>query len=274
MPNLLRGVTVQKIGLVEKGAVGEDFLILKSENGGEKMAEPKEPNMLEKLAQALNEVLHPTTHPIETSEVKSEITKAEEVKTDEVKTEEVAKTEEVKKEVKEEVKTEVVKVAPENGEDESYEVNTKLDELKKSQDETKERLEKAETELQKTNEELVKAREQQDFNIYLEKAAGYPNLPVEKSDLAKHLHVVGKASTETLTYLEGLLTAANNVYKDSEMFKEWGSRNVPKNELSDKVEALIKSGQAKDYADALLKLSPEDQKAYLNKRHSELAKGG
>ena len=234
------------------------------------MTETKEPGMLEKLAMALNEVIHPTTHPLE-DEVKTEVIKTEEVKEtpkEEVKTEEVAKTEEVVK--TEEVKTEVAKVAPENGEDESTEVDAKLDELKKSQDETRERLEKAETELQKTNEELTKAREQQELNIYLEKAAGYPNLPVEKTALAKHLHVIGKASPDTLTYLEGLLTAANNVYKDSEMFKEWGTKHVPKSETGDRVAQIMKSENI-SYKEALLKLSPEEQSAYLEKRHNEVS---
>ena len=226
----LTGLEVQKVGLVEEGANMEQFFLLKREEG--KMADEKvleTPGLWEKVKEVVSNMLGERAPEIEAAAV----AKATEAVA------EVAKTAEIPESIKAELAA-----------------------LKKAQDEAQVALKATQEQLAKTDAERVR-------QVYIEKAAKYPSLPVEKAVLAEHLEAIGKASDKSLDFMEALLKAANSAFSDTILFKEFGTSAVPKGELLEEAEGLAKDG--KPLRDAVLEISIEEQARYLRERRAEIA---
>ena len=141
-------------------------------------------------------------------------------------------------------------------------IKTELAALKQAQGE-------AQIALKATQEKLAQTEAERVRQVYVEKAAKYPSLPVEKAVLAEHLEAIGKASDESLKFMEALLKAANSAFSDTILFKEFGTSVVPKGELLEKAEGLAKDG--KPLRDAVLEIPIEEQARYLRQRRAEIA---
>ena len=226
----LTGLEVQKVGLVEEGANKEQFFLLKREEG--KMANEnvvEAPDLMERVKKVFTDFW---------GEKKPEIEATAAAKATEVVTA-AAKIAEIPESIK-----------------------TELAALKKAQDETVAKLKATEEQLAAT--EAARVRQ-----VYLEKAAKYPNLPVGRDALAEQLEAVGKAGEKSIEFMEALLKAANTAFSDAVLFKEFGISAVPKGDLLEKAEADAKAAN-KPLRDTVLEMPAEDQAKYLRKRHAEI----
>ncbi len=267
----LSDLDVQRVGLVGKGAVGEEFFLLKADQELEEVTESvkEEEGFLKRLEglftrffkrepEVVQETTPEVTQVTQTAEVVKEVTMPDEVKKDEVKTEEV-KTE-VTTAITSTVADATVVVAETKKEDD---LAARVALLEQSLKETKEKLattEKKADEVEKANTELV----------YLEKAKSFASLPVKPDELAKHFAVLSK-SKDTLDYFFALLDAVNKMAGDAGLFSELGtSRVLPKGELGEQAEQIAKEKDI-PYRDAILEIPVEKQAELLSKRQIELA---
>lgn len=234
MTTQLFGVKVDTLGLVDKGANGEEFFLMKS-------AEQKE-SLLDKVVSAVKSAFGQP-------EIEKEVTMSEDVAKTEVVEKEVTKEEskpEVKVEEKPVEKVEEVKPTPEPViEVRKEEPNTGLEEEVR---ELRKRLEVVEIEKSAT--------------VYLEKARELPALPVRAEDLAKHLAVIEKAGKETAEYMVALLKAVNAAIVDGGLFKEFGTTQAEAN-LVEKSSVLIKSGKKDEVVKMLLDMPESEQLAFI-----------
>jgi len=126
---------------------------------------------------------------------------------------------------------------------------------------------KLETELAKANERAEKAEqyadtqtEQAERQAHVQKALAYKALPVGEANLGDLLYRLNKGlDEETFKEVEALLQAADKQAWTAGIFKEMGTARSPEQvTLESKVEKMVKD-EGISYADALLKLSPEEQ---------------
>jgi len=130
----------------------------------------------------------------------------------------------------------------------------------------KARVEKAEA---RAAAETEKAERQS----YLEKATKYMALPVAATELADHLYKLAKASPDEAKWVESLLNAADNALVTAGIFKEFGTSTTPETATGlEKAQAMVTKGEAKDIAEALLKLTPAEQATLLNQSRSRAGK--
>ena len=178
----LSDVRVNTLGLVDKGANGEEFFLTKS-------AEQKSESLLDKVISAVKSAFQPV------SEIEKEVTMSEDAKT------EVAEKEVVKEEPKPEVK---VDEKPVEKVEEAKVEPTPEPVIKVRKEEPNTGLEEEVKELRKRLEvvEIEKSA-----TVYLEKAREMRALPIKAEDLAKHLAVIEKAGKDTAEYMVALLKA-------------------------------------------------------------------
>lgn len=237
MTTRLLDVRVDTLGLVDKGANGEEFFLMKSDGGQ---------GLLDKVVAAVKGAFK--------SDQKEDVVDENTV----VKTEET--TEQVVAEVAE------VETVVETAEVEKTDVVEKNDlgeitELIKSMrgeiDALRAQLGEAQQTVEKTQEVVVEKE-------FIEKAAQFDGLPVKKEELAKHLYAISKAAPESVAYLEEVFKAMNNVAKDAGLFSEKGTTQIPE------IKGVVEKAQelSKDNPDAvrenLLALPADVQQKYLD----------
>ncbi len=135
--------------------------------------------------------------------------------------------------------------------------------LQKALDDLTVRLEKAETQARQERE----LRERQS---YIAKADSFGYLPAKSAELGDFLYWLNKSDPARATYLEGLLRAVDNQLEDAGLFVEKGVSQGSAGEatLMEKADALVKTGKATDLKDALLKMDPKEQAAYIQSRQA------
>lgn len=135
--------------------------------------------------------------------------------------------------------------------------------LQKALDDLTVRLEKAETEARQERE----LRERQ---VYIAKADSFGYLPCKSTELGDFLYWLNKSDAARATYLDGVLRAVNNQLEDAGLFVEKGTSQGSAGELSilEKADALVKQGKAADFKEALLKMDPKEQLAYIQARQA------
>ncbi len=246
MTTQLFGVKVDTLGLVDKGANGEEFFLVKS-------AERKE-SLLDKVVSAVKSAFGQP-------EIEKEV----------IMSEDVAKTEVVEKEViKEEPKPEVkVDEKPvEKVEEVSAEPTPEpVIEVKKEEPNTG-----LEEEVKELRKRLEIVEIEKSATVYLEKARELCALPIKAEDLAKHLAVIEKAGKETAEYMVALLKAVNATIVDGGLFKEFGTTQAETN-LVEKSSALIKSGKKDEVVKMLLDMPENEQLAFIEDMRKKVRGG-
>jgi len=142
------------------------------------------------------------------------------------------------------------------------EVAEKLETLEKANQELLQRLEKAEQEAQAERD----ARRKQELIEKARTLVAVPAKAEEVADLLFWLEKQGDEGREKAQWLEEQLRAIDHQLLDAGLFKEFGSSETPR-ELSivEKAEKIARE-EGIDFADALLRLPPEEQAALLEER--------
>lgn len=129
--------------------------------------------------------------------------------------------------------------------------------LEKENTDLKARVEKAEA-------DAARERDARELQVYVQKAATFGSVPDKAEVFGARLHELAKASPDLYTYFDGVLRALDNQLKDNQLFVEKGTSKIPApGSVDDQIQALVKSGKAKSYKDAVLMLDPKAVDAYL-----------
>lgn len=130
-----------------------------------------------------------------------------------------------------------------------------------------------EAKLVQVEKERDAEKELREKQEYVEKAAGYIALPTKASELADHLYKLAKAAPEEAKWFEALLNAADNALVTAGIFKEYGTSTSPETMTAlEKAENMVTKGEAKDIAEAMLKLTPAEQATILNESRARAGK--
>jgi hypothetical protein len=248
---------VLTVGLVEQGAVGEEFFLLKAD------ADAPEPeadggSAWERVRQFVQETVRQF--------LKSEAgeTPGEE---DDVSEEVVLETAQEEEVTQEET---VVEVEPVEKQDTvadavAPEVTEALAELQKANDAMRQRLEKAE-------QVATAERDKRERREWLEKARAVSCVPVKADELAEQLHYLAKTDDERAEWWVAALKAVSEQLRDAGLFAEAGTSQTPDEgaTLIEKAEALVKEGKAEDVREALLQLPADEAADYLRSRRKAL----
>ena len=134
--------------------------------------------------------------------------------------------------------------------------------LEKSRDELVIELRKAQAviEEERGRNELIKA---QAF------AKGLQSVPVKPDELGEQVHFLRKTAPDRAEFWEGLLKATDNALATAGLFSEFGTSQEP--EVETPVGSVVKAvTEADDPKAALLDMNPADAAAYLKARRKEL----
>ncbi len=275
----LSDVTVSTLGLVTRGASGEQFFLLKSKEETPKevlkegtmadeyddltvedaAVEKATKSIWQKLLSLLKgEVEKMPMTPMSENDMKDEDMEDEENpkhEGDDMKVElTVEKT--VLNSVKENTMTELIVATPTV----STDLTDKFIALQKSNEDLLIRVEKAEN-------EAAQERDARERLTYLEKAQAISFVPVKSEDLAEQLHWLAKSDPKRLSFWEGILKSADALISDSGVFVEKGTSRSPENlTIVEKAQAMVDSGKVKTLKDALLLIPPSEASAYVNSR--------
>lgn len=262
--NKLHDVEVQAVGLVTVGANGEQFYLLKSQQGAEEtmtdqvmedvVVEETQDDVAKGLAARIWESLKSKFTEVPSDE-EAAVEKASEAEVVAEQQPEVAN----EAQVEPEVVAEVEKAAP---------VVDDRDVLMKANVALAERLEAVEKQLQETQDEKERL-------VYVQKAQEFSHLGVDGATLADNLHFIAKADKERYAFWTGLLAAVEARTKDTELFEEIGKSADTAGDPQDfetKLVDLIKNGDAKSIREKLASMDRDQAREYLSQRHAAMRK--
>jgi hypothetical protein len=253
---------IDTLGLVSKGANGEEVLLLKAAEDAELeeiskcFEEQITKNVWQRLVDLFKstkkepevvepEVVNPVVEPI------AEVIKSEPIV--ELVAEPVVAESTITKEVSRVTEPAIhtnLGDAPMPEQNVEFEKATaEIADLKKSQTDLLARLEKAET-------EATQAREERERLTYFSKAQGFVAVPVPTAEIADHMYWLAKTDAKRAQWFEDLLKATDNLIADSEVFVEKGTSRV----APDAIEKAMASADPKA---ELLKIGRADAEAYL-----------
>ena len=257
----LSDIYVDTVGLVNSGAIGEDFFLTKKQEV-DKMAgdvevvvvDPETETFWDKMSKLFRE-----ERPVQ-AVVETEVPVAEtvaELKTVEV----VAKDEKVVEEEKMDNVETVEKVVTPQAVDFSAAVD-KVEKALSAKYDTeitllRERLEKSETEANKIKEEAAE-------RDMIQKARDFGALPVRYDELGKRLYGFSKVmKAEDFEWLMATFAAVDKQLGAAGILNELGTSRSPEElAIEDRVEKVAKES-GKTYTEALLELSGAEQEQFL-----------
>jgi len=241
----LKDVDVETVGLVSKGANRKPFFLTKSED--------EEDN-------SMADELKVQETPVEELEDRVEVTEEQVEKGVMAFFGKLFKGGESDEKPKEEP---VITVIPE-------EIQKQIDaipELIRTTAELSEKLEKAQKDLADANADVEK-------KTFLAKADKLTSIGADREKVADFMAFLNKADSGQLEWFEGFVTGINAQLAEAGIYQEIGKNNAPEQD-DDPIQALIKSGDAKDIKEAYTKLgeNPELAQKYLRERRTEVRTG-
>lgn len=300
---MLEDVIVDTLGLVGKGAIGQDFFLLKSESG-EPMGQDELIDQLEKLdgseqppsvlerigLQRIIQLLK-QGQAAEAQQPESNAPQGDSNKEDSEET--MPDEKPIEKEAAEETPQGAAPAIPPDTVQEQPDIQAELKKRDEQITALMERLEKAETvkaDLEKAQErvaEVEKAyqaeRDARTLMTYIEKAEReYPALPAKADEIGKFLHWLAKedqaANIEKaadapdrqnqLGFVTELFKSVNEMAIQSGFFAEAGTAKLPKDmSLIEKAEAAVAAGEYETVKDALMKMDQAEAERYLEQYH-------
>ena len=246
----LSNIKVDTVGLVQRGAVKEDFFLIKEDT-----TPNADPGFWDKLRTVVKELLAPLASvkevPQEVKEV-SDKTEVVETKKEEVKVEVPAAPEvKIESEKVETVKQETPDVAA---------LIERVNTMQKALEEMQVKLTDATGKVQKAEDTVLE-------RTYLEKAEQFAAIPVKKDELARHLAVLAKTDKTTADFFEAVLGTMTNIAKDAGLYGEIGTTRTP-----EEVELTKVAKGSKDPATAILEQPVEVQEKYLQSMYKKASK--
>lgn len=243
----LTDLDVMSIGLVEQGAVGEDFLALKSKDGGNNMADKNETKDTKDVKETQETLIEKLKGMFATKEDMTNI---------QAELEKAAETETPAKE----------ETPPETPTEDSA-ILKRLDEMEKARESEISLLQKAnedmKAELEKAKEIASNEKEAREKREYLEKAYTLKAFPVSYAELGDFLHKVSKSMPDEYNWLFELLKTADTQLGAAGIFNEMGTTKTPEElEIEQKVEKAVSEG--KSPKEAVLSLSKAEQQQMLD----------
>ena len=230
-PMRLTEMEIETVGLVQSGAVGVDFLLLKNREGGSTMGDVTQPTtetLLEGVLEKLKGVF--------------------------VSKEEIGQV----------IQTGTADTATKVADlQKAYEAS--LEEIKKANEELKKSNEGMQAKLEKAEADAKLEKEEREKREYIEKAAEFRALPVQYNELGAELHSMAKAMPkEEYEWVFALLKAVDNQLGAAGIFNEMGTTSTPEElEAVDKINKAVAEG--KDPKEALLSLSKAEQEEVLSR---------
>lgn len=250
----LKDVQVDTLGLVSRGANGEDFFLLKTEDtnaeiaGGDEVQASDQSEMEEKVTKTIWQKLIDLFKQeiVEIEESQQVPDEVEVVNTDKQETE-IIQEEVVQEEVMEEEKS----VAVEEEETQKGEDTMPTEELISKAD-----FEKAQSEIAELKKALEDEKVEKAKLGWISKASEFGYVPVSSKELAEHLYNLAKYDSKEADWLVDLLKSYDAMLEDSGLFAEKGTNKI-------ETDAVAKALNSENVKDALLSLSRKDAEAYL-----------
>ena len=280
-------IEVDTVGLVERGAVDEEFFVLKGETNMVDKEEPTqektEKSWLEQLGekQAVRLIMKAVKSLV--VEEQEQVEKQTPPKDKEVESMTVEKEDiQVNAQPQVDIEAELSKALEKAQEKMTTEMEAKEAELTKVFEEKQtaltEAVEKANANAALFAANAAQEREQRQRREFIEKAKDYDSLPIGADELGNYLYEVSKwdegANVElakskdhkpednqgNLEFLNALLKAANEQIKESKFYAEAGSSHIPEPEkggIVEKAQALMKENEGMTLDEAMLQLPAE-----------------
>jgi len=271
----LSEVDVLSVGLVQAGAIGEDWFLTKSDGGGSMADEKKDVEVIDtndekfwaKVQKFITDAVAKIQAESDTVEKEEPVAESEDVKA-ELSVEEDKGDETVTKEVeKVEAETEVKVEVPE----ETLDIAAQLAEIQKSLESkyegTIKGLQEKVVGLEKKNADTEETAERKEF---VEKARDFRALPGKYPEMGAKFYNLSKSSEkDDFDWLMALLKAADEQLAMAGIFNERGTTLAPESiKLEDKV---LKQAEEDEISidEAMLKLSREEQENMLRVSRQE-----
>ena len=129
-------------------------------------------------------------------------------------------------------------------------------------------------ELKEAKQELAKANSTAEERVFLSKADKLTSIGADQEELVNFMVFLNKSDNEKLEWFESFVKGVNAQLAEAGIYSEFGKQGAVEQD-DDPIQALIKSGEAKDEREAYLKLGENQEAAQklLAERRKEVRTG-